>query len=89
MKQQNRNLARQNEKLQAANAILLDEVAKRDMRIAQATAVYDSLHHTLQHLNNKNLITTYETYSVVSNLDLDGQLRLLTDFLSRADSLGR
>lgn len=89
----NRKLRQENEVLSEASAMLLKEneklskqVAERDTVIKQSTLVYDSLKITLEDLN-KNIVPKYAPFSVVDRLDLGGQIQLLTDYISQADSL--
>lgn len=89
MKKENRDLAKENNSLKAMNDDLLKEVSKRDEIINKSTIIYDSLRFKLDELNNRNIITNYETYHTVTNLDLNGQIELLTRYITEADSIQR
>lgn len=91
-----REYKRENESLRAANDslhTLNDSLSKHnealDKKIAAGTVIYDSLRTKLQELNNKSIITVYEDYHTVTSLDLDGQIKFLSGFLSEADSIPR
>lgn len=58
-------------------------------KIAHGTVIYDSLKTTLENLNNQKIVTINAGIRTVSNLDLDGQIKLLSGFLSEADSISR
>lgn len=73
---------------QKANVKLKEQVAERDSFIVKTTGELTALKCELQDINNKGIVTNYETYSTVRNLSLDGHIQLLSDYLSAADSLG-
>lgn len=41
----------------------------------------DSLKTKLEKLNNKNIITTHDTYTTVTNLNLSGDIKFLSGFV--------
>lgn len=89
LKKYNVQIQAENTQLKEANASILNEVKIKDEIIRKSTVVYDSLKTTLEKINQKNIVTNYATYHTVTNLDLNGQIDLLSSYLSEADSLGR
>jgi len=68
--------------------VLASLVRVRDdsVRMAQVS----KLKEKLESLNNRNIVTVYEDYHTVTNLDLDGDISLLSRFLDAAkDSASR
>lgn len=89
LKKENKELNTYNEELHKANKSLKDAISIRDEKIRAGTVIYDSLKTTLENLNNQKIVTINEGIRTVSNLDLDGQIKLLSGFLSEADSISR
>jgi hypothetical protein len=55
------------------------------------TVQVEALKDKLEYLNNKNIVTVYETYSTVTALDLDGDIEFLSRYVGAAaeDTLSR
>lgn len=94
LRKENRNLKKENKvyeatnkRLKTSNDSIQSDINSRDKVIAQSTLIFDSLKTKLAELNNRKIVTNYESYNTVSNLSLDGQISLLSRYLAEADSL--
>lgn len=85
IKQDNKFLKKENLDLKEQNGLLLEKVANRDSLVKRSMLTMDSLKITLQELNKHNIVKVYENYHTVTTLDLDGQIDLLTRFISSAE----
>lgn len=91
---ENRQLKRQNKDLEKINVSLgvkvdslTGEITERNEFIATSTASFDSLQNKLVRLNDKRIVTNFPT--IISTLDFDEQIQLLSEFLRASDSLWR
>lgn len=83
-KRENKVLHEENKMLHKENSILDESIAKRDHKDSVAAIEFDSLKTKLANINKHNIVTTYENYSTVTDLDLDGDIKFLSGFIERA-----
>lgn len=86
LRQENVQLRSANDSLHGLNKRLTAVNDSLDCKISTGIANFDSLKTKLEELNNRNIVTVHENYTTVTNLDLDGDIRFLSRYLSQKDN---